>query len=103
MIYVNCQCHRLALCFKHLVNKFPWLSEIEKLLLRLWKTFHHSSLNCHIFSKLQQAYDLQPHHLVKAAVTSWLSHGQACKREREQYEQIFLALDEIISKNPNSE
>ena len=30
-------------------------------------------------------------------------HGQACKRVREQYEQIVLALDEIISKNSNSE
>ena len=83
-IYVNCRYHRLALCLKHLVNKFPWLSEIEKLLLGLWKTFHYNSLNRHIFSKLQQAYDLQPHHLVKAAVTCWLSHGQACnKRVRE--------------------
>ena len=27
--------------------------------------------------------DLQPHHLVKAAVTHWLLHGQTCKRVRE--------------------
>ena len=92
----------MALCFKHLVNKFPWLSEIDKLLLGLWKTFHYSSLNHHISSELQQAYDLQPHHLVKAAATCWLSHGQACKRVREQYKQIVLALQEIISKNLNS-
>ena len=102
-IYVNCRCHRLALCFKHLVNKFPWLSEIDKLLLGLCKTFHYSSRNRHIFSELQQAYDLQPRHLVKAAATRWLWHGQACKRVRERYEQIVLALDEIISKNWNSE
>ena len=51
-IYVNCWCHRLALCFKHLVNKFPWLSEIDRLLLWLWKTFHYSSLNCHIFFRI---------------------------------------------------
>ena len=93
----------MALCFRHLVNKFPWLSEIDKLLLGLWKTFHYSSLNRHIFSELQQAYDLQPRHLVKAAITRWLLHRQACKRVREQYEQIVLALDEIISKNSNSE
>ena len=48
-IYVNCQCHRLTLCFKLLVNKFPWLSEIDKLFLGSWKTFHYSSLNYHIF------------------------------------------------------
>ena len=93
----------MALCFKHLINKFPWISQIDKLLLGLWKTFHCSLLNCHIFSKLQQAYDLQPHHLVKAAVTHWISHRQACKRVRDQYEQIVIVLDEIISKNLNSE
>ena len=73
------------------------------MLLGLWKTFHYRSLNRHIFSELQQAYDLQPHHLVKAAVTRWLLHGQARKRVREQYEQIVLALDEMIPKNSNSE
>ena len=102
-IYVNCWCHRLALCFEHLVSKFPCLSEIDTLLWGLWKTFHCSSLNRHIFSELQQAYDLQIRHLVKAAITCWLSHGQTCKRVRERYKQIVLALDEIISKNANSE
>ena len=93
----------MALCLKHLVNKFPWLSEIDKLLLGLWKTFHYNSLNRHIFSKLQQAYDLEPRHLVKATVTCWLSHGEACnKRVREWYKQKVLPLDEIISKNSNS-
>ena len=62
-MYVTYRRHRLALCFKHLANKFSWLSEIDKLLLGLWKTFHYSSLIRHIFSELQQAYDLQPHHL----------------------------------------
>ena len=47
--------------------------------------------------------DLQPYHLVKAAVTHWLLHGQTCKRVREWYEQIVLALDKIIWKNSNSE
>ena len=35
LIYLNCWCHRLALCFKHLISKFPLLSEIDKLLLGL--------------------------------------------------------------------
>ena len=83
--------------------KFPWLSELDRLLLGLWKTFHYSSLNCHTFPELQQAYDLQPCHLAKAAVTRWLLHGQACKTVREQYEQIVPALDKTISKNSNSE
>ena len=34
-IYINCRCHRLALCFKHLMNDFPWLVTIDSLLLGL--------------------------------------------------------------------
>ena len=34
-IFVNCICHRLALCFKHLFGQFPWLESIDKLLLGL--------------------------------------------------------------------
>ena len=42
-IYINYCCHRLALCFKHLINDFPWLVTIDSLLLGLWKTFYYSS------------------------------------------------------------
>ena len=41
--------------------------------------------------------------LLKAAVTRWLSHGAACKRCRERYEQIIEALDDILVKNCNAE
>ena len=42
-IYVNCRCHRLALCFTHLhEGEFPWLQKIDNLLLGLWNMFHYS-------------------------------------------------------------
>ena len=44
-IYINCRCHRLALCSKDLFEEFPWLQSIDSLLLGLWKTFHFSSKN----------------------------------------------------------
>ena len=102
-IYVNCRCHRLALCFKHLMQDFPWLQKIDKLLLGLWKAFHYSSLNRHIFKTLQEAYGMKALNLVKAAVTRWLSHGSACRRCRERYHEIVAALDDILVKNKNPE
>ena len=42
-MYVNCRCHRLALCFKHLIDQFSWLAKLDKLLLGLWKSFHYSA------------------------------------------------------------
>ena len=44
-IYINCRCHRLALCFKHLFEEFRWLQSIDSLLLGLWKTHNYYSNN----------------------------------------------------------
>ena len=84
-IYVNCRCHRLALCFKHLIDQFSWLAKLDKLLLGLWKSFHFSALNCPILTEIQKAYGMEAFHLVKAVVTRWLSHGATCKRCLERY------------------
>ena len=102
-IYINCRCHRLALCFKHLIGDFPWLQKIDKILLGLWKAFHYSALNRHILKSLQEAYGMKALNLVKAAVTRWLSHGAACRRCRERYTEIVEALDDILVKNNNPE
>ena len=102
-IYVNCHCHRLALCFKHLMAQFPWLQTIDTLLLSLWKTFHYSSLNRHIFTTLQEAYGSKALQLLKAVVTHWLSHGAACRRCRERYIELVESLDQILTQNKNAE
>ena len=78
-IYINSRCHRLALCFKHLFNQFPWLESIDRLLLGLWKGFYYSGKNRHILKSIQEAYGLKVLNLVKTEVTRWLSHGAACK------------------------
>ena len=88
-IYINCRCHRFALCFKHLFEEFPWLQSIDSLLLGLWKTFHFSSKNCFILHEIQKAYVMKSLNVIKAAVTRWLSHGAACKRCRERYGMIL--------------
>ena len=41
-IYVNCRCHRLALCFKHLFDQLPSVESIYRLLLGLRKGFCNS-------------------------------------------------------------
>ena len=82
-IYINCHCHHLALCFKHLMNDFPWLATIYSLLLGLWKTFYYSSRNCFILKELQEAYGMKALTVVKAAVRQWLSHGCMQKVQRK--------------------
>ena len=102
-IYINCCCHGLALCYKHLMDAFLWLSSIDGLLLGLWKTFHFSNKNRFILREIQQAYGMKSLNVVKAAVTRWLSHGAACKRCLERYDTILGALDDIITRAPKPE
>ena len=102
-IYVNCKCHRLALCFKHLFGQFLWLESINTLLLGLLKAFYYSGKNCNILRSLQEACGIKALNLVKAVITRWLSHGAACTRCRARYHIIIEALDDIISITNNPE
>ena len=100
---MNCRNHRLALCFKHLRNDFPWLETIDSVLLGFWKAFHFSSKNRFIFNEIQEAYGLKTLSIIKAAITRCLSNGGACKRCRERYCIILESLDDIITNNPRAE
>ena len=80
-MYVNCRCHRLTLCFKHLIDQFSWLAKLDKLLLGLWKLFDYSALNRSILTEIQKACGRKALHLVKAVVTRWLSHARFCMQE----------------------
>ena len=102
-IYINSRCHRLALCFKHLFNQFPWLESIDRLLLGLWKGFYYSGKNRHILKSIQEAYGLKVLNLVKTEVTRWLSHGAACKCCWERYHIIIEASYDIITTSSNLE
>ena len=84
-MYVNCRCHRLALCFRHLIDQFSWLTKLDKLLLGLWRSFHYSALNRSILTEIQKAYGMKALHLIKAVVARWLSHGVICKRCLDRY------------------
>ena len=85
------------------MQEFSWLGKIDTLLLGLWKAFHYSFLNRHIFASLQEAYRLNAVNLVEAVITRWLSHGVACLRCREQYTQIIESMDDIRAKRQNAE
>ena len=102
-IYGKWRCYRLTLCFKHLIDQFSWLAKLGKLLLKLWKSFHYSALNRSVLTEIQKAYGMKALHLVKAVVTRWLSHGAACKRCLERYEEILEALDQVLVAKPNPE
>ena len=55
-----------------------------------------------MFEEVQQAYNLSSLKLIKAAVTSWLSHGQAGQRVLDRYEALVAALDAIYLRKRES-
>ena len=76
--YLNCKNHRLALCLVHLIPKYQKLTELDGLLISLWKTFKYSSIKQSIFEKAQMQQHLKPFKITKACVTRWLTHGESC-------------------------
>ena len=68
--YLNYKNHRLALCLVHLISKYEKLSELDGLLISLWKTFKCSSMRQSIF-EAQMQQDLKPLKITKACVTRW--------------------------------
>ena len=76
---------------------------IDSLLLGLWKAFHFSTKKRYILNEIQTVYGVKTINFTKATVTSWLSHGAACKRTQERYTIIFESVGDIITKDPKAE
>lgn len=101
-IYINCRCHRLALCFPHLMKHEDFkdlLVDFDCLLLGLWKLFHYSPKKGGIFESIQQTYGKKPLKILKACVTRWLTHGLACKRILARYEDLLVTLDHLCKES----
>ena len=94
-IYLRYSNHRFALCFRHLILQFEEFENFDGLLLNLYLSLKNSNVKQSIFEEVQQAYNLSSLRLIKAAVTRWLSHGQAGQRVLDRYEALAAALDAI--------
>ena len=90
-LYLNCCNH----CLVHLLKYYPKLSELDGLLISLWKTFKFSSIKQAIFENAQVEHDLKPVKIIKANVTLWLTHGESCARIISRFEPLIDALDVI--------
>ena len=101
-IYVNCWNHRLALCFTHLMKMKDFrelLVEFDSLLLGLWKLFRYSPKRGSVLEKVQISYQKKSLKILKAYTTRWLSHGIACKRVLERFEELLITLDNLIEQS----
>ena len=67
VVYINCMCHRLTFCLKHLMDDSPWLKTVDSLLLGLWKTFHFSGKYCYILKEIQLAHGIKTLNIIKTS------------------------------------
>ena len=97
--YLNCRNHRLALVFVHLVPQIQALTDVDALILSVWKLFKKSSVKAAVFNQAQEAEGLDVVKLLKAALTRWLSYGQARQRLISRFEPLVNCLDSIINSS----
>ena len=102
-LYINCTNHRLALCLVHLLPKYGTLTKLDGLLISIWKTFHFSTIKQSVFGNAQVEYDLKPPKIIKAAVTRWLTHGEACGRVISWFHPLIDALDAVYLDKGDAE
>jgi len=104
-LYMNCRCHKLALCMVHLLKEpqYQVLQDVDSTLLGLWKLFEYSPRKIAIFKNVQEVYGKSTLHLVKATTTRWLSHGAACQRLVNHFNQIVDCLDILYDERKEPE
>ena len=102
-LYINCTNRRLPLCLVHLLPKYGTLTKLDGLLISIWKTFHFSMIKQSVFENAQVEYDLKPPKIIKAAVTRWLTHGEACGRVISWFHPLIDALDAVYLDKGDAE
>ena len=95
-VYVNCRCHQLALVFVHLIKEHPVLSQVDSILLQVWKIFKFSTVKNAILKEAQIVEGTKPLKMLKPVTTRWLTHGQAAVCVVERYKSIIAACDTIF-------
>lgn len=70
-LYMNCRCHKLALCHKHIMKmpEFAVLQEVDSVLLGLWKVFKYSPNKFSVFKEVQTTYGNKSLKLIRTATT----------------------------------
>jgi hypothetical protein len=92
LFWVGCGNHKLALCFKHLLGKFPVILETDAFLEALWKYFKYRTLAMASLERFADLYNETPVVRTCPSVTRWTAHERCCKSVLKGYRQILSSL-----------
>ena len=79
--------HKVALCFKHLLQVYPDILAADPTLLFLWKFFHYQTLATNFVKNAAEMYDEKQVTPICPSVTRWTAHDRACKNLCDGFKQ----------------
>ena len=104
LIWIGCTNHKLALCFKHILQDFPIVKEADVFLLNLWKFFKYRTLAKHLLQECAQIYgDLDTIVPVCPSTTRWTAHERACLAVYNSYQHFIQALATCYNERKEGE
>jgi hypothetical protein len=83
----------LALVFVHLKREYPLIDEFDHLLLDIYISIDYSKVAKLVFRNIQAINGENPLHIVKAAMTRWLSHFKATEWILGKYQHLLDTFD----------
>ena len=86
-----------------MIKEHPVLSQVDSVLLQVWKIFKFSTVRNAILEEAQIVEGTKPLKMLKAVTTRWLTHGQAAVRVVERYKSIIAARDTIFFERGDCE
>lgn len=105
VIPVHCLNHRLQLAVSKAFASIPEMSNMDELLLAMWKYYHYSTVKASsldtiqdILRKMGLLENKQNLSIKKAVHTRWLSHGNAVQSIRKLYVAIVRDLQNAVAE-----
>ena len=101
--WISCDNHKVALYFKHLLDKFPSVADADAKLFALWKFLHYKHLAVNFLENTSEIYGEPSIVPVCSSVTRWTAHDRACKNLYNGYEQFLRALTVCLNERKEPE
>ena len=97
-VWIGCGNHKVALCFKHLLQVYPDVLTADATLLVLWKFLHYRPLATNFVNNTAEMYDKKQVTQICPSVTRWAIHDRASKNLYDSFKQIVPALATCVNK-----
>ena len=96
--WVGCGNHKVALCFKHLLNDFSNVLSVDAILLALWKFFHYHPLAINFLKNAVDEYEECHVTPESPKIARWTAQNRSCKSLCDGYKQILSAYSTSVSE-----